>query len=142
MKVHTVVIQGKKKKRFISHKLLFVVSTEITFYRWGGRSAHPQILNSPPNEWRKFIFVTGENSNMHLVPYLSDEPKQGTLVFPSGLSSRLSSGHFNFPLKLSLCLLIFSVWKRTPLLYQIISGREQHSAWVYHQFCNSNITHI
>lgn len=46
---------------------------------------------------------------MHLVPYLSDEPKQGTLVFPSGLSSRLSSGHFNFPLKLRLCLLIFSV---------------------------------
>lgn len=64
---------------FSSHKLLFVLSSEIreNFYRWGDRSAHPQTF-TPSKKNEDFIFVTGENSNTHLVPHLSDEPNEGT----------------------------------------------------------------
>lgn len=53
---YTVGMKGKKEKRFISHKLLFVMNTEITFYRWDDRSAHPQTLNSPPKKVKNIYF--------------------------------------------------------------------------------------
>lgn len=73
---------------FSSYKLLLIFYIEITenFYSWSNRSARPLNL-IPPKKNGDWILVMRENSNMHLVPHLSDEPNQGTLVFPSGLSS-------------------------------------------------------
>lgn len=73
---------------FSSYKLLLILNVEITenFYSWDNRSACPPNL-IPPKKNGDCILVMRENSNAHLVPHLSDEPNQGTLVFPSGLSS-------------------------------------------------------